>query len=949
MVDYPCGRHIADLEFAANLLAGMEAVVVTADTVGDAARREEWRAVSEILTRSSVEPCALVVEGEAGIGKTTFWLAAREHARESGFRVLSARPAASESVLAYASLADMLTGIDPSVYEGLVFQQRHAIDHVLLRSNTVESPTDPRAVAAGFLSVVDKLSEQGPVLLAIDDLQWLDPSSASVVAFAARRFAGPVGILATVRTEQNESRAAWLQLHRPDALKRIQLGPMQLGTLHMVLSQRLGLSFARPTMVRIHEASGGNPFFAIELARVIDDGTASTDMRLPATLAELVRARLEGLDTDVQDLLLAAACLGEPTVEALAAAVGTGSDSFGRLLEEAEAAGILVLDGHRVRFSHPLLARGVYARCPAASRRAMHRRLADAVDQPELRARHLALGTTSADPDTVHALDDAAQMARRRGAPTAAAELLDLAINLGGDEPQRRIRSAAYHFEGGDPVRARSLLEATMKRLEPGQLRAMAASTLATIVMYADGFGPAAGILERFLPEAVAGTPSSIEMLMALAYVLINIGRKHDSLQRINEAVVQAEQLGEPTLLSRALGLRVVLQFMVGAGVDQANLGRALALDDDKTPGPIAFQPSVHHALLMAWTGELGAAREQLRSIEQRRIDNGEESESVFISYHRALVEIWSGDFAEAGRIADQMMDRATHLDGDVHLFSTMAVRSALDAYAGMADETRRIAQVALDASNRSEGRELRSWLLANIGFLEVSLGNHRAALTALQPVIDGLFSDPDYSEIIVASCVSDAVEAMIYTNRLDDAERLTELVERNAIRLDRAWMLASAARCRGMLLAALGDLAGAARAAETAMQQHDRVPMPFERARTQLLLGQIQRRQRKKDRSASTIRDALAVFEALGTPLWADRARAELDRTSVGRQRGAGLTPSERRVAELAASGMTNHDVSATLFISPKTVEANLASIYRKLGIHSRAELGQHIGPRPE
>src|SRR5258705_6509611 len=327
----------------------MEAFVATADTVGDLARREEWRGVSELLTSSSVQPCALVVEGEAGIGKTTFWLAAREQARERGFHVLSARPAASESVLAYASLADMLTGLDPSVCEGLVFQQRHAIDQVLLRSNAAESPTDPRAVAAGFLSVVDKLSEQAPVLLAIDDLQWLDRSSTSVMAFAARRLAGPVGILATVRTEQNESRAAWLQLHRPDAQKRIELGPMQLGTLHFVVSRRLGRSFTRPTMVRIHEASGGNPFFAIELARVIDDGTASTDMRLPATLSELVRARLEGLASDAQDLLLAAACLGEPTVEALAAAVGTGSDSHWRLLPEGAAAGSFLLDGPPAR------------------------------------------------------------------------------------------------------------------------------------------------------------------------------------------------------------------------------------------------------------------------------------------------------------------------------------------------------------------------------------------------------------------------------------------------------------------------------------------------------------------------------------------------------------------------------------------------------------------------
>jgi DNA-binding NarL/FixJ family response regulator len=127
-------------------------------------------------------------------------------------------------------------------------------------------------------------------------------------------------------------------------------------------------------------------------------------------------------------------------------------------------------------------------------------------------------------------------------------------------------------------------------------------------------------------------------------------------------------------------------------------------------------------------------------------------------------------------------------------------------------------------------------------------------------------------------------------------------------------------------------------------MEDHDRLPMPFERARTQLLLGQLQRRQRKKEGARATLREALRAFEALGTPLWADRARTELARTNVAPGRDQMLTPSERRVAELAALGMTNRDVAAALFISPKTVEANVARIYRKLGIRTRAELGRLI-----
>jgi DNA-binding CsgD family transcriptional regulator len=185
----------------------------------------------------------------------------------------------------------------------------------------------------------------------------------------------------------------------------------------------------------------------------------------------------------------------------------------------------------------------------------------------------------------------------------------------------------------------------------------------------------------------------------------------------------------------------------------------------------------------------------------------------------------------------------------------------------------------------------------------------------------------------------------MISLGRSGEAEPLIEALERNGRRLDRPWMLAVGARGRSMWLAAQGDVEGAARKAQDAMAEHDRLPMPFERARTQLLLGQLQRRQRQKDAATKTFREALQAFDAMGTPLWADRVRAELARVKVAPSHDLALTPSERRVAELAASGMTNRDVAAALFISPKTVEANLARIYRKLGIKSRAELGRVIG----
>ena len=230
------------------------------------------------------------------------------------------------------------------------------------------------------------------------------------------------------------------------------------------------------------------------------------------------------------------------------------------------------------------------------------------------------------------------------------------------------------------------------------------------------------------------------------------------------------------------------------------------------------------------------------------------------------------------------------------------------------------------------------------LGFVNVSLGDYESALADLQPLVSS-FDQLYCTEIIKAGFVPDAVEALVGLGRIAEAEPMIEALERNGRRLDRSWMLAIAARCRAMVLASSGDVEAAERAARQAMVEHDRLSMPFERARTQLLLGQLQRRKRQKHSAAATLGEALVAFETLGSPLWADRARAEIARTNVTPAGANELTPSEQRVAELAASGMTNRDIAATLFVSAKTVEANLTQVYRKLGIRTRAELGRRMG----
>jgi DNA-binding CsgD family transcriptional regulator len=889
----------------------------------------------ELLDVLPLEPSALLIEGEPGIGKTTAWSSSIEEARTRGFAVLSMRSDVAESVAAYAGLGDLLRNVGDDVFDGLPPPQQRAINRVLLKAETGLA-TEPHTVAAAFLTVVSALAKERPLLIAIDDLQWADPSTAFAVGYLARRLPAGAGILATRRTGDTNDPATWTQVPK---LRRITLQPFTLPELAELLRSRLDHPVTRTDVKRINELSGGNPFYAIELGLAMVHGSAGAD--LPRSLSALVQARVGGLDAEVRGVLLGVAALAAPTVDALAAALELPVDRVAVWLEEAETAGIVGIAGNRVRFTHPLLAHGVYSQALPASRRAVHRRLAAVVDQPELKARHLALGATSADPKTIEALDEAAASARTRGAPAAAAELLDLAIGLGADTPERRIRAAGYHFDGGGVPRARSMLEDTITTLPPGPLRAAAANLLATIAMFVDGFRPAATLLEDYIAEAADDPGLSISMLMAFAFTLLNLGRTPETLSWADEAVVRAERFGQPALLSRALGMRVVLGFLSGQGVDQRALARALALDDAVAVGPPPMQPAVQHALLRAWTGDLDAARDALRSIQRRHRENGSETDSVFISYHLALVAIWRGDFDEAQRIAQDTIDTAAHLEGDIAAFTGLTIQSMLHTYAGRIDEARETAMVALDASTRAGGTQLSGLLIANLGFIEVSLGNYQAALDVLGPIIDMLLAEPAYTEIIVASGVSDAVEAMVRTGRLSDAEHLAEIVEDNGRRLDRPWMLAVGGRCRGMVVAARGDVDGGVEALEAAMSHHDHLAMPFERARTQLELGALRRRLRQKNVAAADIGSALKEFERLNTPLWAARARRELARVTV-QSSGAELTITERRVAELVADGLSNRAVASALLISPKTVSAHLANIYRKLDVHSRTELAR-------
>jgi DNA-binding CsgD family transcriptional regulator len=900
-------------------------------------RQAEEHALIDFLDMAPHRPCALVIEGDPGIGKTTMWLDAVARARDRGFRVLASRAAAAESVLAYCTLADLLNEVDDAIWAELPAPQQQGLDAATLRRRDGARETDARAVAAAFVAVIDRLAAEGPVLFAIDDLQWLDVSSANAMSFAARRLPIGAALLCTTRTAEAALR---LQLPSLDAVHRIRMQPLTIGELHQVLTLRLGRPLPRPMLLRIQQISAGNPFYALELAREIGTGGHTTELALPASLGELVRTRIGRVGAGAEDALLAMACLPNPTVQLVAQATGTTPERVLEALADAETTAVVAVDGNRVHFTHPLLAHGVYSSAAPRRRRAMHRRLAELVIEPELRARHLALSDPAGEPRTLQALDAAAEIARSRGAPAAATELLELAIGLGGDTPDRRIRCAASHFNAGNAAQARSLLERTIEEPAASSLRAQALNLLAVMGQLEDSLLASADYFERALVETGDDLALRVQVLVALSWVQIRIGKNVESARSIADAVTGANRLGHPQLMSQALGMREVVHLLLGYGVEDRNLRRALEIAERQPVISVTLHPGFHGAMVLAWTGHHDAAHDRYVAIRQSCIERGEESDLVFVSFHCVLNEIWRADFTSATLIAEDTCERAQQLEGALQLSAALTARAMVSAYTGREPDARRDVSQAIGPISRSGSQLLTAWTVAALGFLEVSLGNYQQALAELEPLLGRVRAAPEATEIFVAAFVPDAVEALIGLGRLDEAVPLIDALESNGRRLDRVWMVVVGLRCRAMLLAARGDLGAAATLAELAMSEHDRQPMPFERARTQLLLGQLLRRQRHRDAALGTLREAQQTFEYLGTPIWANRAAAELARSKPGRQRAQGLTPAEQRVAELVFSGMTNREIATTLFISPKTVEITLSRVYRKLGIRSRIEL---------
>ena len=558
---------------------------------------------------------------------------------------------------------------------------------------------------------------------------------------------------------------------------------------------------------------------------------------------------------------------------------------------------------------------------------------------PIERARHLGLGSTGPDEAVAAALDGAAEAAASRGALFEAAELARRALQLTApaspEKATRRTLVLTQHLSdtSQDPAQARSLLEAALSRCSDRELRAELLVSLARVC-------ESEGAADTGYAHLMSALDLTAEPVLAgrihhdAAWLSEKDARR--ALAHCETAAALLEGLGKASLYSTALLYGAYLRLATGQGPDETAVecGRLLQEDSDfhdASPVPLHWP---------AWHDDFDVSRARLEAELERIRLVGDEKSLPSILAHLCEIDTWTGDWPRASTWATEAAEAAARsLPGGSWQIAVYA-KAYLDVHLGELDRAREAA-TSLLVSTGDPGAPLgalRGQML--LGFAALHGDDPEDAVSHFARAGAALES-AGYREPVRYRFHADQIEAVLSVGDQGTAAALLSRFEDRAAIFPRPWILATGARCRGLLLSAAGDLDGATLAIDEALRQHERLQMPLERGRTLLAQGQLLRRKKQRRAARMALSDALATFERLGSPLWVARARADLDRLPV-RRAAAELTPTEEEIARLAASGMTNRQIAERAFLSAKTVEHNLARAYLKLDIHSRAELGR-------
>jgi DNA-binding CsgD family transcriptional regulator len=879
-------------------------------------------------------PAALVLEGEAGIGKSTLWLAGVAHARSAGLRVLSSQPTEAERGLGHVGLGDLLDGVVDGVLPALSVPRRRALEVALLREEASGDPVHRHAVAVAVRDALQLLSELGPILIAIDDVQWLDRTSSRALAFALRRLEASPVIVLLARRRHDAGRRSDLEGALPaDQVRRVVVGPLSVGALHRFLRDRLGTVFPRQTLLRIHERSGGNPFFALEVASVLPaDSDPLQPLPVPETVEELLRKRISALPAPTRTALAFAAALGTPS-EAFLQRAGVAANA----LDAAVAARIVERDDGIIRFSHPLLASVLYDDL-GEERRRVHTRLGQIVEDPIARARHLALAADAPNGDLASLLDDAAKLATDRGASALAAELAERALRLTplDREDERRSRALAAgraQLAAGEWTRARTIATDLLAEIEGGPLRAEALLLLAEF----EHDDLAVPVLEEALRHAASHPRLEARIYVQLGWAQRFRNGFDGAFSASRTALELADRSGDDVLTFEALMNLHGLASMIGDPETPSYASRAR-----QVATATGEERMVRVANLLG-SGFLNSGNtDPQRAKLERAYRDWHERDELFtarVLWELSWVELWSGRWRLAAEYAAR--SREISLQYGVEKNQDYIPIAWIAAYRGDLELAQAESQRALQLCKEQIGFH-PPLLRAVPGLVALWRGDAATAVACLGEA-DRTARALGWRAPSARPWTSEYAEALLQLGRIDDAVALLDVWEADALRLGGDVALAHVTRSRGLVAAALGAVGEAISLLERAVARHGELGDSFGRARAFLALGVVFRRARKKRAAREAIGAALAGFEQLGAASQIEKARDELGRIG-GRSRVQGLTAAERRVAALVAEGRTNHEVAAALFLAERTVASHLTRIYAKLDVRSRTELARKI-----
>jgi len=883
---------------------------------------------------------ALVLRGEAGIGKTTLWEAGVEVARERGLRALIARPSGTEARLSFGALIDVFEEVDARELVGVPGPQRSALEVALLRAEPAGAPPEPHAIALGFLNALRAMAAQRPVVLAVDDIPWLDPPSADALVFAARRLKGePVGFLLARRPGR---RSVLERALEPRGLERLEVGPLGFAASRRLLSDRLGLVVSRQVLRRIVDSTLGNPLFVLEVGRaLLEQGVPGfgEDFPVPDAVEDMLGIRVAGLAPTLRRLLLAVALSADPRVDELVAVAGESA------VDEAVEVGLLRVDGRRARVSHPLLAAAAKQRAGPRERRELHRALAAAVSDRELRAVHMALATSRPDAALAATVAAAAGEASARGARQEAAMLAEHALRLTDDDaPERGDRVlvlARYLMIAGEGQRLRDLLTPELASIPSGGPRAR------LHLMMAEASNSAIDY-DRYRDLALAECEGDAEVrARAVAGKTTNAAAA--TVARLPEA--EASAVAELRAARRA-GPDVERQLLYGLSWARIMRGRAIndlcarfqGVSDE--PFFVVQSPIRVAAQRLIWRGEVHDARRELSRLAALAEEQGEPGSDAVVRFHCCELELRAGEFDAAQRLLEEWAesDVAELLPFPMY----ERCRALLAAGRGLPGETERWVASAIERGNQTG---------AHIDRLEALRARGTAALLAQNPdqARDSLGAVWDHcrregvDEPGAFPVAGELVEALGALGEAEHARpvliRLRDLSEQQ----QHPWGLATARRSEAVLQLVTGPYdERAALALAGAAEEYARLGLRFDCARSLLSLGRAQRRFKKWGPAREALQGAIAMFEDLGSSGWAQRARSDLARVGARRPRASGeLTASEREIVELAARGRTNKEIAQALSLAVHTVEVHLSRAYPKLGVRSRSQLASRLNIR--